>query len=458
MNAWWNAYWFECGVSRAKLNLFRLVFFTVVAVDCFLDLSHAPAYGAGGFNVSHLPWLDPLLPLPTRAGFLIGCVLGSYLALQAAFGVATAIAVRVLTVLWGYRYFISQLDSFQHHYLVFLLLLIACLIPWDQAREPRDPQDPTIAHWAIRLLVVQVAIVYFWAAVSKMTGHWVDGTALAGEVTPGDSWIVQAVFDKASASELIQATLGFAGVAKLVLALEILLTVMLLYRPLWPFAILVGVPFHAGVEIAGFRIGRFSYFMIAFYVLLLPDRWMERLGRGWRAVTAAAVQPLVARAPGPAAGLLIAAALAGGGALILARVPLDSRPAVALPAFLLSLGAALRAARRGSRGGIVGAGLAALAAGALLFALYRVSDAVPDYYRLLGGSSRRLGDLAQSERAYRRFVALRPDDAKGYLHLAQVEKQRGDVDGARVHAGRAVEIDPGDDDAVKLWRELGGEP
>src|SRR5687768_16997107 len=131
MNRLWHAYWFESGVSRSKLNLFRFLFFAVLAVDCFLDLGHAPRYGAGGFNVSNLPWLDWALPLPTRTGFLLCCVAGSYLALRAAFGVLTTWSVRLLTALFAYRYFISQLDSYQHHYLVFLLLFIACFIPWE---------------------------------------------------------------------------------------------------------------------------------------------------------------------------------------------------------------------------------------------------------------------------------------------------------------------------------------
>jgi hypothetical protein len=446
MNALWNRYWFECAVSRSKLNLFRLVFFTVLAVDCFLDVSHAPRYGAGDFNVSHLPWLDPILPLPTRAGFLIGCVLGSYLALQVAFGVATAVSVRLLTVLFGYRYFISQLDSYQHHYLVFLLLVVSCMVPWDDARRRRDAGDTTIRHWAIRLLVVQVAIVYLWAAISKMTPQWIDGTALQRQV--GEAW----------ASDLIDATFGFAGTARLVLLTELVLCGMLLFRPLWPFAVLIGIPFHAGIEITGFRIGLFSYFMIAFYFLLLPDSWMEWLGRAWRQVISARIARLTARAPSAAVCFGVAVLLAAGGAGLVAAIPLDTRAGLALFAFAVTMVACLLAARRDARAALLGAGTAAVAAGALLLALHRTTETVPDYYRLLGGSARRLGDLEQSEWAYGRLVALRPRSAHAHLKLAQVRKQRGDLDGARVQANRAVELDPGDADAVKLLRELGGEP
>jgi hypothetical protein len=37
------------------LALFRLLFFGVLAVDMWLQVEHAPRYGAGDFNVSHLP-------------------------------------------------------------------------------------------------------------------------------------------------------------------------------------------------------------------------------------------------------------------------------------------------------------------------------------------------------------------------------------------------------------------
>src|SRR5688500_3529258 len=70
-------FWHDFEVSWAKWTVFRFVFFGLHAVDAFLQLGHAPRYGAGGFNVQQLP--GELLPAPSRAGmtFVYGalCVL-----------------------------------------------------------------------------------------------------------------------------------------------------------------------------------------------------------------------------------------------------------------------------------------------------------------------------------------------------------------------------------------------
>ena len=78
--------------------------------------------------------------------------------------------IPLATAIYGWLYFASQLDSYQHHYLVWLMLLLACFVPW---QRPHGAKPAThIRTWAIRLLLVQLAIMYLWAAISKMNGAW----------------------------------------------------------------------------------------------------------------------------------------------------------------------------------------------------------------------------------------------------------------------------------------------
>ena len=93
-----------------------------------------------------------------------------------ACGVATRWLVPLATVIYSWLYFGSQLDSYQHHYLVAMLLVIACFVPWQPAVEL-----DAVRTWALRLLLVELAIVYLWAAISKIDPLWLDGTALAGQ-------------------------------------------------------------------------------------------------------------------------------------------------------------------------------------------------------------------------------------------------------------------------------------
>src|SRR5436190_20666959 len=70
-------FWFGVELPWAKLVAARVVLFGLLAVDAFLQLRHAPRYGAGDFNVAHLPFLDALGP--GRVGYEIGQLLETYL-------------------------------------------------------------------------------------------------------------------------------------------------------------------------------------------------------------------------------------------------------------------------------------------------------------------------------------------------------------------------------------------
>src|SRR5690606_35634552 len=123
--------------------------------------------------------------------------------------------------------------------------------------------------------------LYLWAAVAKMSPHWLDGTAMHGQIQAGPIRdAIEAVFGRASRGD----TGGFAAAAKMVMLTELALAAGILWRRAWPLVWVVGVAFHAGVELAGFRIGLFSYFMISIYVVFLPriprlDRLALNLGK-----------------------------------------------------------------------------------------------------------------------------------------------------------------------------------
>jgi tetratricopeptide (TPR) repeat protein len=449
MNRLWQAYWFECGVSRTKLGVFRFFFFALLAIDCFLDLGHAPRYGAGDFNVSNLPWLDWALPMPTRAGFLLCCLLGSYLALRIAFGVFSAGTVKLSAALFGYRYFISQLDSYQHHYLVFLLLLIAGFVPWQS-------KDTPVRHWAIRLFVVQVALLYFWAAVSKMTGQWTDGSTLQTQITTEPSRVIEFLTGQPSANDLIQAWFGpaspgkpggFGDVAKLVLSAELLLAAMLLWRRAWPFAPLVGIPFHLTVEFSGFKIGLFSWFMVGFYLLLLPDGWFDWIGRQWQRIADPVRTWITSRLPPLPVVAAIAAGLTAGGAFLMWRIPIEYRFMLVAVITAAGLSALALATYHRRTSLVLAVGIANLGAGSVLLLLHHKTDEVADYWRFLGGSSRRLKNPEQAERAYRKLLELQPDNMRAHLYLGILLSDRGELDDARVHWHIAQDADPPDGDA-----------
>lgn len=421
----WNRFWFGLAVPASKLNLLRILFFGVLAVDVFLELEHAPRYGAGGFNVSHIPWLDGL-GTPSRLTIVVLLLLQSYLAARVVFGVAVTSSVRVLALLYGITYLCSQLDSYQHHYLVLLLLVIASFVPWERARsEAEGAADPAIPSWALRLFTIQLALVYLWAAIAKMHPAWLDGSTLEAQMSV--PWVRDA----------IAGTVDFGGMAWLIMLTELGLAIAIVFRAAWPVVWVIGVGLHLSIEMAGFKIGLFSYFMLGIYMLFAPDRWITAgarvLRRGW--ARARPIGEAIARVPRPA----LAAVCAGAALALVASLPFE---ASGVAAVLIGLAGAL--ALWWPAGSAARVALGHTLACVFLLAGHLASDQAFDYYKYLAGTSRRLDDPDTMKMAYQRLNELAPDYGPAYYHLGNVARKDGDAAEALALYQRAQEREPPD--------------
>lgn len=118
------------GVAAVRPWLLVRGLLLLIAFDSAVDLvPHGGRYGTGGFNVAQLPWLDAIQPVPSPTlylGVLFACAL---IALTQAFAGPTKLGMAALTALYTYSWSMSMLDSYQHHYLLSLLLASAIFFP-----------------------------------------------------------------------------------------------------------------------------------------------------------------------------------------------------------------------------------------------------------------------------------------------------------------------------------------
>ncbi len=412
-------------LSWAKWLSFRFVFFGLLAVDAFLQLPHASRYGAGGFNVAHVSAVP--LPEPGRASitFVHGalCILFALVAQ----GALVRVALPLATALYGWAYFSSQLDSYQHHYLVWLLLVVLCFAPRAPDSLPAGAGPSAtrrVTSWAFRLALIQVGIVYAWAAISKIDTLWLDGSALYIQIQ--DGWVRSLV-----------GSIGFERVAVMVMGVELFLAAAVWIRPLRVPAIVAGVGLHVGVELIGLEIGLFSYLMIAVYLLLVPDLLYT--------ATAAQITPLLGRlgrrlpiAALAHAGWPIAIALLVA-AVVVIPLPFGGVVAVAVVLLLAGTVAALLSPARGRRGRLAWA--FALAAAVPIVVNAR-TDVASDYYRYWAGSARRLGDDADARRAYLGLLEVEPGSEYAHYYLGKLDSDAGRLDAAIDHYRRAQRGDP----------------
>lgn len=420
------AFWFGFEVSRAKLAVGRFALFGLLALDALLQIRHAPRYGAGGFNVAQLPLLDDLGP--SRTSYGVCELVNAYLFVLAAFGVATRWVLPPATVIYAWLYFGSQLDSYQHHYLVSMLLLCACFVPWQRPREVSPTER--VVSWAVRLMLFELAIMYLWAAVSKMNGAWANGTALSDQII-------------GPMRHLVDATVGVPLASKLVIVIELSLAA-LVWQPRFAFiAAPLGIAFHASILFSGLEIGLFAWLMLALYLFVIPDRVYIALarrlagaGKGFGAVTAAFDGALgwTVWLFGIALGLVFT---------MVTRFEYAGRVGVVLLVATIA-GTAYSIVRAPKARRMAAIGIAFLAACTLWLATDRASTAAIDYYRFWGGTSRRLGDLAAAERAYRELETVAPDEPAGHFQLARLLLGQGRSDEGLAELHEAQRLSPRD--------------
>jgi hypothetical protein len=413
-------FWFGFEVSWAKLALARVVLFGLLAVDALMQIRHAPRYGAGGFNVGNLGIFDSLGP--TRGSYQVAELLNAYLFVLAACGVATRLAIPAAAAIYGWLYFGSQLDSYQHHYLVSMVLVVACFVPW---RKPGDATPTTrIRTWAVRLLLIEVAIMYLWAAISKMAPAWLDGRTLGAQIG-------------GTARQLIDSTVGIKLASLSVIAVELGLAATIWIPRAWRFAAPVGILFHLGILATTLEIGLFAWIMLGIYTLALPDAfclWLAEtapvvvLREQWTALERrASREPWLVWLVAVATSVVLAVVCRFHHALVVGCV-------LAVVPVMSAL--VLRGSRR-----LAWVATAHLLAFATWTMVDRTTTLAVDYYKYWGGNARRLGDKDGAERAYRELIELEPDQGNAHYQLGQLLLARGDeAEGLdELHAAQRLE-------------------
>lgn len=271
--------------STATAALMRIVFgalcviWTLAMIPDLLDF-----FGQHGVLPATPPFGDPgywslLTPFSSDGGvFAVWLML---LIASVAFLVGFETRLAALLVLVGLLSF-QRRDPFVFnsgdglfHTLAFFLLLAPAGAAVSVDRLFRHRRDfwsyPLRAPWALRLIQIQVSVIYLSTVWQKVRGTtWNDGTAVSFSTRLGDLERFHTphfITDSVLISNLM--TYG-------TLAVEFSLGVLVWNRKLRPWVLLLGVGMHLTIDLT-LRVGLFSYAIMCSYLAFLPPERAERV-------------------------------------------------------------------------------------------------------------------------------------------------------------------------------------
>lgn len=260
-------------VDNSPLVLFRIVFGLLIA----LEAGGAIATGwvrrvfvepRFTFNFIGFDWLQPLVGETMYFIYATMAVLG----IMVMLGYRYRLAVVAYGLLWTMCYLLQKSSYNNHYYLLILLCGLMAVVPAHRyysldTKQGFTERSPTCPRWCLLIFVVQVGIVYFFAAAAKLYPGWISGT-------PITLW-----FTSKADLPVIGPLLQYTWLQKLVVyggvAFDALIVPLLLWRRTRRYALGVSLIFHL-FNSAVFHIGIFPYMMIGISVFFFPPEQVRR--------------------------------------------------------------------------------------------------------------------------------------------------------------------------------------
>jgi hypothetical protein len=147
---------------------------------------------------------------------------------------------------------------------LFYLMLCPCGAVWSvDARLWKRPRPVHVHPWPLRLLFVQMVLIYFCNGIHKVVGRdWSSGEALYFVL--GDWTLTRWSYAQVPVPFGVTRLLTW-----LVLGWELSFPLLVLWRPARLVALAFGAAFHAGIWVS-LELGGFAPYMLCLYLPLLP--------------------------------------------------------------------------------------------------------------------------------------------------------------------------------------------
>ena len=261
-------------IDNAPLLVFRVLYGLLVAAECFGAIATGwvrktlvePDFT---FTFLGFEWLQPL---PGDGMYLYFAVMGC-LGIMIALGYRYRFAALGFALMWTAVYLMQKTSYNNHYYLLLLLAYLMAFLPAHRdvsldARRRPEIRTHAMDNWVRWTIILQLFLVYTYAAVAKLYGDWLNLNFMELLMRPkADYWLIGGLLQKPW-TLWSMVVFGFL--------FDLLIVPALLWRPSRKYALWAAVFFHL-FNSAVFQIGIFPYLSLAFLVFFFEPALIRRL-------------------------------------------------------------------------------------------------------------------------------------------------------------------------------------
>lgn len=261
-------------IDNSPLIVFRIFFGFLIACESFGAILTgwvhkvliAPKFT---FSFIGLDWLQPLPGFGMYFYFIIMGLFGIAIML----GYRYRVAIISYTILWAGVYFMQKTSYNNHYYLLLIISFYMIFLPANQyasldVKQQRTLEQKAMPYWVSLLFIIQVAIVYFYAAIAKFYPDWLNGTftriLLAG--TTSNEFFLTLFSNK-----YFYLFIAYAGIL-----FDLLIVPLLLFKKTRTIALVASLSFHLFNAIF-LQIGIFPFFALTFSLFFYPPEKIRKL-------------------------------------------------------------------------------------------------------------------------------------------------------------------------------------
>lgn len=221
--------------------------------------------------------------VPSRNVFVLLLVLKLTASVCAIVGIVPRIGLLASAAIGLYVFACDRLQYHNNRYATNLLGFLLAFTPCDRSYRLLYPRRTGAGAsgrgpwWAVRLLGVQLSLIYLASGLGKLVDpDWRGGAVMLGRFADGIAKVRASGHELPGAATDLLTSPVFAGLAsKAAISTELFLAIGLWLARTRPLALWLGLVFHLGIEMTA-KVDLFSWLMLGAYLLFVKPELGER--------------------------------------------------------------------------------------------------------------------------------------------------------------------------------------